>query len=229
MNRKTYAYVENKLDEAKFFLEKMKETRQDLRLLRFNFSAFLSAARSITWTLQRNMKEIDGFEQWYEGQQKELKANPVVEIMNNARVDTVHKGKIRVSFPGIYLDEQGRLQLTHYITDTISDDSIRDFGDVFHASETYVNSLQKLVNDFEKRFPEFIDLDKLYTIKGLKARKMTIEDLEEQLGFERGWTRGIPDRERLRLLKQSTPPLLYKEMFRDIADIENRNTRSNEQ
>lgn len=222
MNHKSYDLVENKLNEAKYFLKQMRKDTHDGQVLGYCFSAFVSAGRSITMALERNMSKVDGFKQWYAEQQEKLKTNPLMRIMNDARIDTIHKGIVRVGVPGIYIDEQGHLQLTNYLINTPDNPAIRDYGDVFQASELYINSIQQLLDECKQRFPEFTEPGSLFTIEGLKARKMTIEDLEEQLGFDRGWTKGIPKRERLRLLEQSTPPLIYKELFRDIADIEKR-------
>jgi len=38
-----------KLLEAEFFLERMKETQSDRAAFKYNLSAFLAAARSVTW------------------------------------------------------------------------------------------------------------------------------------------------------------------------------------
>lgn len=46
----------NKYSEAKYFLDRMKENISDPDAFRYNLSAFLAAARSITFVLQNEFK-----------------------------------------------------------------------------------------------------------------------------------------------------------------------------
>jgi len=50
-----------KLNEATHFLSIMKEEFGDDEIFGYNFSAFLSAARSITYYMQKQYKRKEGF------------------------------------------------------------------------------------------------------------------------------------------------------------------------
>jgi len=55
----------DKYSEAKYFLEKMKENISNPDVFRYNLSAFLAAARSITFVLQKEFKnKKEGFNEW---------------------------------------------------------------------------------------------------------------------------------------------------------------------
>ncbi|MBC7108976.1 MAG: hypothetical protein H5T41_09395 [Methanomassiliicoccales archaeon] len=60
-----------KLNEAKYFLEQMKEHADSTEEFAYNLSAFLSAARSVTWIMQNEFKNVPGFEEWYSEKQRD--------------------------------------------------------------------------------------------------------------------------------------------------------------
>jgi hypothetical protein len=59
-----------KIREAEYFLSTMKQAFEDDNAFPYNLSAFLSAARSITWHMQEQYKHRDGFKEWYQNQKK---------------------------------------------------------------------------------------------------------------------------------------------------------------
>ena len=62
----------DKVGEAEYFLSMMKQMCEDDKLFAYKLSAFLSAARTITWYMQKQYKHRDGFAQWYCQKQIEL-------------------------------------------------------------------------------------------------------------------------------------------------------------
>lgn len=61
INRKPFGLVTSKAEETDFFVMKMAEHENFLTDFGFHFSAFLSSARSTTYTLQFVMAEYPGF------------------------------------------------------------------------------------------------------------------------------------------------------------------------
>src|SRR5262249_46461350 len=57
----------------------------------FHLSAFLSASRSITWMLQKELRHRDGFAAWYEPRQRAMKDDPDLRVLNELRVGVVHE------------------------------------------------------------------------------------------------------------------------------------------
>jgi hypothetical protein len=59
--------AKDKLEEAEFFLEKLKETSGKGREFRYYLSACVSASRSITWVLQKDLRSEYGskFDDWW--------------------------------------------------------------------------------------------------------------------------------------------------------------------
>ena len=80
----------HKLQEAEHFLSLMKQTFDDDNLFSFNLSTFLSAARSITFYMQKQYKRRDGFAEWYCPYQIKMSADPELKYLSKARIEDVH-------------------------------------------------------------------------------------------------------------------------------------------
>jgi len=83
--------TKKKLEEAKYFLEQMQAYVEDPKKFVFNLSAFLSAARSVTFVMQSEFKSSPGFDDWYEDKKKEMANDKDFEFFNKLRVATIHK------------------------------------------------------------------------------------------------------------------------------------------
>ena len=87
--------TQKKLREARFFLRAMslagRSTQLDNEAFEFYLSAFLSAARSVTWVLQSEQKESydSWFPAWAEALREEERA--LFKFMNDQRVAEVHQ------------------------------------------------------------------------------------------------------------------------------------------
>jgi len=60
-------FAKDKLNEAIYFFEKLKTLKdsENINEFKYNGSAFLSAARSVTWALKKEFKKNPQFEDWY--------------------------------------------------------------------------------------------------------------------------------------------------------------------
>ncbi len=83
-----------KLNEAVYFLARMRDTSPAGDEFGYNLSAFLSAARSVTLLMQTEVKSTAGFEAWWaqelKGVVKNARLLALLELFNDKRVDTVH-------------------------------------------------------------------------------------------------------------------------------------------
>jgi len=202
-NTPFFSKVMEKLLEAEFFFEKMKSVESDTLQLRFYFSAFISAARSVTFVLQDAMGDISGFKEWYSDKREKLKQDPLAWFLHNRRTEAIHKGNTDIGLGVLSSTADGRLVLKCYFTKSIQKRHYKPVEiDVVSASYKYLNLIRELVNKCKVDFASEIDPDAALTLENLREKNMSIEDIEEQLGFPRGWTEGIPDEERLRLLKE---------------------------
>lgn len=86
----------HKLQEAEYFLSKMKQTLEDDNVFYYNFCAFVSAARSITLYMQKqyktgkNKKDRKDFVEWYCPKQLKMIDDPELKYLNKARAEAIH-------------------------------------------------------------------------------------------------------------------------------------------
>lgn len=83
--------TKEKLEETKYFWEQMQVCVEDCKKFAFNMSAFLSAARSVTFIMQSEFKSSPEFSDWYKDKQKEMNNDGDFRFFNNLRVATIHK------------------------------------------------------------------------------------------------------------------------------------------
>ena len=69
----------------------MEDSYQDDNTFTYNFSAFLSAFRSITFYMQHEYAGSDGFYEWYSKKKIEMSTDDELKFLSDARTDNVHK------------------------------------------------------------------------------------------------------------------------------------------
>ncbi len=75
----------NKLNEARFFLEKMS---RNYRKSTFNYylSAYISAARSVLWIMRSEYHDVEGWEGWYSAKEPNTNETLFLRKINDIRV-----------------------------------------------------------------------------------------------------------------------------------------------
>jgi hypothetical protein len=72
-------------------LKELKRNIENDRIFGFNLSAFVTAARSVTFLMQKEFQHVAGFEDWYTNKQTELmQSDNEFKFFNELRVATVH-------------------------------------------------------------------------------------------------------------------------------------------
>lgn len=84
-----------KLREARYFLKRMRDTKESEEF-KYNFSAFLSSARSVTFYLQKEHRDSPGFDEWYTEKQNEMRDSTLFSAMNQARNSIVKEGYLSI-------------------------------------------------------------------------------------------------------------------------------------
>jgi len=87
--------TKEKLLEAKYFLERMIENRANRDAFKYNLSAFLSAARSVTLIMQKEFGNVLGFADWYAVQKSKMATDDKMKILDDKRDVTIHQEPIR--------------------------------------------------------------------------------------------------------------------------------------
>lgn len=80
--------TEGKINEARFFLKKMKEKYNNRAEFKFYLSAFLSAGRSIIWIMNAEFNKVPFFKEWYDNRKLDDEQARVFKLINTLRVET---------------------------------------------------------------------------------------------------------------------------------------------
>jgi len=83
--------AQQKYDEAEYFLEMMKENIEDRQKFRYNLSAFVSAARSVTFVLQKEFSKNPKFDTWYCEKQMQMRRDKLFKFFKDKRDYVIHK------------------------------------------------------------------------------------------------------------------------------------------
>lgn len=195
MSASSFDTVDNKLREADFFLGKFVVASHNILESRFYFSAFVTAARSVTFALQHVMADVDGFPEWYQERSQQLKDNELCRYFVFVRNEVQKQGSSPVSM----WDTDGSALFLHWWEDPAvpAPDTT-----VAEASRQYIRVLARLIYEVYRDFGHFVDPAVVYSEAGAARRGLSIEDLEEETMGMRGWTSGIPLDERYRLLRE---------------------------
>lgn len=179
MSKRSVELVESKLIEANFFLEKLANSK-NFDAAQFYFSAFVSAARTVTFAIQAVMKSVNGFAEWYGREQDSLKADPIARYFHNVRTVSQHLGVNPVTV-GFMLGDNHK-NLYFFLWDGKDD---RPKGapseDVVSACTKYVLRLTILVWDCYQQFSSILDPDGNFTPKKLISIKRKIKKEEKTL------------------------------------------------
>lgn len=78
------------LEAAKYHLNIMEKTIDNVDRFSYNRCSFLSAARNITLSMQKQFKKITGFEDWYKTKRELMKNDECLRSLNEERQKCVH-------------------------------------------------------------------------------------------------------------------------------------------
>lgn len=179
--------VSQKIGEADYFLEELKLTHPYEPKFIFIFSAYVSALRSITFTLQYVMTKYPGFDAWYKIRQDKLRSSKLakafVEFRNQAqKTGIIPIASERSLYEGIFYNT------TQFYIPTNSELKEVPDGNVVELSENCLIEVLTIVAECYKDFDIYIDPSVLFTERGITGLKWTVEDVEQFVGFPRGYT-----------------------------------------
>lgn len=196
--------VADKFGEADYFLELMREKEEHYKEFEYALSAFASAARSITFSLQAVMSKYPEFSKWYIPKQEELKKNKLAKFFLDLRNHLQKVGSVPVA-------SSGSIVYGNFFSDTefVPIPEIKEVpvGNVIKLAESYLIDVLEVLKECYHNFSAYVDPRAIFTTDGLSVLGWSIEDLEEALGFPRGYTDvefedGEKDKNRLKALSR---------------------------
>ena len=181
---RSFGLVDYKVQEAEYFLLELKRLGKGLEFhgIQFCASAFVSAARSVTFAMQASLKGNDRFDAWYAKKQKGLKENALARFFHDFRNVTQHIGANVVGGGAHGSDGTFHFFVACQDLPTVPDQ------DVLSACEEYFVLVLQLVYDCYVEMGSIVNGQLYFTEEHFASVGKSIEDAEEELGFPRGYT-----------------------------------------
>ena len=218
----SFGIVEDKLCEAEFFLNKLPGSGYFSFDARCYFSAFVSAARSVTLSLQTTMRGVSGFEAWYQDAQAKLKADPLAPFFVEIRNASVHRGvnplnQVTLDHMRDYLFSQIRDgERPHVLVlPNVCQKGSSFLVDAVQAATLYFTSLVNVIFDCYDHFKCVVDPRWYFTSGNFSAMGKTFEDALTELGFPPEWGACAPaGDDGWRVLRLQQPACQLNDVFR---------------
>jgi hypothetical protein len=191
---RSFDNVDFKVAESEYVLEKLRARGCTRPEIDFLLSAYAAAARSITFTMNAVLGEIEGFGEWYAVRQARLRADPLARYFVELRNHTQKTGAQVVN------QIRSAEKLREHLARQLSGNRGNWFGDsgealppapemeVSEAAFTHFRTLLEIVYECYVDFGPVIDPQQHYTPEHFAKLGKTAEDAEEELGYPRGWT-----------------------------------------
>ncbi len=217
--------VTNKINEADFFFGKLKHSSTEpvnRSETEYYLSAFLSAARSFTFVLQKmckNNNEFNGFEDWYEKQKEKFQIYKFSDYFVEFRNVALKEGVSELTGGTIYTNEKGEMVSEIFLSHNSDKFKTTKIPDNFlEESFSYLQILVSIYWDFLIEFGEKIDPWRIHTINFLEKNKdfhhdliySSIDDFEEELTKEK---------ETNKLFSNSKPHKIVDQLFEKYLKI----------
>ena len=217
---RSFDLVDEKVAESDFFLEKLADTGTQFFKVRWYFSAFLSAARSITFALQATMNGIAGFDEYYQTQQQILRADPICRSFHDARTQSQHIGINPVSGGMLSYNTNGMPYVQYFFAASAEQKTTPPESDVLVSCRRYMKTLVELIFDCYVKFGPDIDPHQHYTAENFAAQGKSIDDAEEDVFGMRGWTdgAGIPIEYRWQIIRDNMPGCQIDHLFESYVN-----------
>lgn len=190
--------------EADFFLRKMHAANADLFEFRCYFSAFVSAVRGIFAVMDASLSDQPSYPVWRATWRSRFDANRVARFFATVRPEWQ-----RIGHTPVHLDRSrwirfGLWETKHHFS-AEGDEDVPDL-DVLETCNEYLTLVAEMVIDCYERFGIRAPAA-LWSVPALARLGVTVDDIEDSLGFPRGWTakEGRGDQERLGLLRRYSP------------------------
>ncbi len=181
MSLKTLLPVEERLFEAEYFVDR-------LRFLptpefRYELHAFLSAARNVTFVLQKEMKHVPGFEAWWRECQEAMGQDDAMKFFVELRNRSQKKGDVRFVGGSRRLDDGRHLWSYRFVQNESRVPDSLVHRDVVDCCFEHLAKIATFVLEFDKEFHYHSCYRHAISVEGMKALGIGVADVLEFLGY----------------------------------------------
>lgn len=149
---------EIKLSDARIQLRLALNNFQDPNVLRSCINAFISSARSVTFSMQKESSGSEKFDAWYKLKQQEMKADPMLRFFFDQRNISIHEHSVSPSRTTAAVRYVNAGPIATRLGDTVTkyqfarySDLVPDHdGNVFSVCAQYYTYLESLVGEWKE-------------------------------------------------------------------------------
>lgn len=207
--------VEERLLEADFFVRLMRRSRER-EGFGYCLNAFVSAARSVTFLIQKEMSKVPGFAVWWNAQQESLGKDRAARFFLKMRNYSQKEG--RISIAGTRIGHGHRERWSYRFAGNVEmvpqELLLRDVTD---CCTEHVIKLARLTLACAEKFPYHACPRRLVTPEGLQTLGLSLSAIGTLLGFPPEWIAAdstIPFEHQLRILREQIDGLDFDALKR---------------
>lgn len=203
--------VEERLREAFYFARELGKQR-NAEIISYHLNAFLSASRSVTFILQKEMSRVGGFESWWSEQQQDLSHDKAARFFLKLRNFSQKEG--RVSLVGTRVPKLGGSRWIFRFggnSDKVPPELVH--RNVDDCCIEHVAKLATLILKCCERFPYHVSARRALTPDGIQELGLSMHDICEAAGLPKYWgdaSSELPQKEVLRIIRESVDDLDFK-------------------
>lgn len=202
--------VEEKLLEAEYFMRRLSRKRGYEH--GFDLNAFLSAARSVTFLIQKEMSNVPGFTEWWNERRKEMRRDDAMRFFLELRNYSQKEGRVSILGQG-----SSTRRYSHWFASgqIVVPQCLREV-EITDACRMHIAKLAKLTLKLADLFPAWSCPHQALTPDGIRALALDLDELDVALGYERGFSNidGFRLEDRLRLLQRHFDSVNFEEIGR---------------
>jgi hypothetical protein len=175
------SYPLDRLNECEYFLARMVAASGPE--FRFELNAFLAAARSVTFVLQKSLAHAPQFETWYENQREQMKGDSAMRFFLELRNLSQKHGP--VSYIGGATP--ARRWSYRFVSVQASVPETLAGRDISECCAEHLKKLAALLLKYYREFPFHACIANALTEEGMAALGFTFRDVEACLGLPEGY------------------------------------------
>ncbi len=192
--------MEEKLLEAEYFMRRLPRKRGYEH--GFELNAYLSAARSVTFLIQKEMSKVPGFAEWWEERRAEMRRDDAMRFFLDLRNYSQKEGRVSILGQGSTTRRSSHWFASGQI---VVPECLREV-EVADACRMHLARLARLTLHFADAFPAWSCPHRALTRDGIRALALDLDldDLDVALGYERGFSNidGFSLEDRLGILRR---------------------------
>lgn len=156
--------TEYKIDESKFFLEKLKESKDIQPQFNYYLNAFISSARSVLWIMNKEYNKVEGWRSWYD--KKAVKKDDAIILKG---ITDMRNRSLKSTPP--------RIRKTFYVGNEKENINLNDVLERFAGKKI---SLSIGEPDKEKGTFNYAETDNSFEVQGKLSSKHTVEEFKDR-------------------------------------------------